>query len=877
MIAEETASNPPPATDDADGERTPPRWVGGLRLGAPPLITALLLGLAVWVIHGQLRDIHYRLVEEAFEALPARAIFLAILATAGSFLTLTGYDWSALRYVGVKVPWSTLSFASFTSYALGNTTGFGILTAGSVRYRVYSAAGLSLPDIARVTLFCALAFGFGITVVGASAALLEPDSAARLLRLPPDSVAIGALLLLGAAAAFILVCFLHRGTLRLGPFSISLPSGEVALAQLAISALDICLTAAVFYALLPGGGPGFGMVLAVFAIALLGGVVSHVPAGLGVFEAVMLIGLEGSLPVDTLTAALFAYRIIYHLLPLMVAAALLGGGEILRTSRGTLAFALTRNLGTWTSRLAPPFVATLTFLGGVMLLFSAATPTTHARLALIEPWIPLPALEISHFVGSIAGLVLLIVSRGLYKRLDAAYWITVVVLSGNVVLALLKGGAVREALVLLVILGILAACRREFYRPSSLLDQPLNLTWAIAFVLALGGMIWLVFFSFRHVEYSRELWWQFEIQSQAPRAMRATLGVVLAGLAFGLLRLLRPAPIAFRLPDKAELDRARAVIQAQDRADANLALLGDKALLFSDSGRAFLMYGVRGRSWVALGDPVGPDEERNELIWRFLELADRHNARAAFYQIRADDLPLYIDAGLVLLKLGEEARVPLAAFSLEGSARSDLRRTVSRSERDGLSVEVLPGGQAAPLMDELSAISDAWLEARNTREKRFSLGFFSPAYVGQFDTALVRFDGRIIAFATILATDTKAEALVDLMRHLPEAPGTTMKYLFVKLLLHYKAEGYRTFSLSMVPLAGMEAHPLAPRWHRFGRFLYAHGEHFYNFQGLRQFKQKFDPEWAPRYLAMPQGANALVLASDIAALCGGGLKGVVSK
>ena len=314
---------------------------------------------------------------------------------------------------------------------------------------------------------------------------------------------------------------------------------------------------------------------------------------------------------------------------------------------------------------------------------------------------------------------------------------------------------------------------------------------------------------------------------------------------------------------------------AQPSADACIALMGDKNFLFSASGNAFVMFGRRGRSWVSLFDPVGPQSEWPELVWRFLESAREQGCRASFYQVRPRTLPVYLDAGLRVYKLGEYAYVPLPEFSLKGKARADLRQALNRGEREQMSLEVLAPGQAN--LTELRAISDAWLAEHSTAEKGFSLGAFSESYVQRCPVALVRLQGLPVAFATLMVTGEADEATVDLMRHVREAPNGTMDYLFAKLLLHFQAEGYRRFGLGMAPLSGMAAHPLAPRWHRMGRLLFAHGEHFYNFQGLRAFKEKFSPEWEARYLAAPGGLTPLFVLTDVAALISGGLRGVIAK
>jgi phosphatidylglycerol lysyltransferase len=258
-------------------------------------------------------------------------------------------------------------------------------------------------------------------------------------------------------------------------------------------------------------------------------------------------------------------------------------------------------------------------------------------------------------------------------------------------------------------------------------------------------------------------------------------------------------------------------------------------------------------------------------------LADRHGGWTIFYEVGAQHLPLYIDLGLTLMKLGEEARVPLTSFSLDGSNRRELRRTQRQMERDGVTFEVLPAAAVPRLLPELQAISEAWLKEKSTREKGFSMGRFDQRYLARFPIALARQQGTIVAFANLWTTLSKTELSVDLMRYTPAAPGRVMQYLFTELMLWGRAQGYQCFRLGMAPFSGLDSRALAPLWTRAGAFVYRHGEHFYNFQGLREYKDKFDPLWEPRYLASPGGVALPRILTNVAALIGGGIKGILAK
>ena len=556
------------------------------------------------------------------------------------------------------------------------------------------------------------------------------------------------------------------------------------------------------------------------------------------------------------------------------------GQPVVEAGASSFCTALTlaaRTVGRWVFGTVPSVMAALTFLAGTTLLFSGATPDLiwHARHVSLS--LPLPLVEVSHFAGSVMGVWLLMLALGIRRRLDAAYVLTMVLLGFGACASVLRGFVYHESLVLLAVMAILFASRRVFTRRASLFSVPLSPGWVVSVGAVLFATVGLMLFAYKHIEYSSDLWWRFELDAQAPRALRALVGMALALLVFALGRLLRPAKPKLATPTVDALAAVEAIVRESADTSANLALMGDKHFLFSESGRTFIMYGIHRRSWIAMGDPVGPEEEWPELLWRFREQCHDHAGRPVFYEVGSEHLSLYLDLGMNLLKLGEDARVPLERFSLDGSRSSALRSVVKRLERDGCSFEVVPQGQTDALLPELRRISDAWLASKNTREKHFSLGWFDEAYVRRFPVAVVRRAGRIEAFATVWLSAGCEEISVDLMRHLPDASNGMMDFLFTNLMLYGRAEGYRWFNLGMAPLSGLPQHELAPLWNRLGGFLFRHGEHFYNFKGLRKYKDKFNPDWRPRYLASSGSLALPTVLGDLSALISGGIGGLVGR
>ena len=850
------------------GQRTLWRWVG-------PLAALLFFTLVVWVLHHQLAHLHVKRVLAHLHAIPSRQVLAALGFTALSYWLLTTYELLALRYLRRVIPYRRILFNAFIAYSFSHTIGFSAFTQTAIRLRLYATARVSAIDVAMVSVFCSVSFGIGLATVAGLSLVLSPEHAAMLLHLDRRWAELVGTLLLTAVCTYALWASFARGTVEIRGWALRAPGPAIGLAQIVLGVLDLSLSCAVLWSLLPASAHvHYITFLGVYAAAVIAGIISHVPGGVGVFEAVILLTLPG-VPTDALLGSLLAYRAVYYLVPLVFGTLLFGSKEV-SAQWGRLARA--RELASqYIAPVVPQIAGALSFLSGALLLFSGATPAIDERLAFLDRFLPLPVLEVSHLVGSIVGLALLVLSRALFRRVRAAYHIAVWLLIAGIFASLLKGLDFEEATLLLLVLAVLVLGRRSFYRPTAILDERFTPVWVASIAGVIMLAVWIGLISHRHVRYSRDLWWTFAFDANAPRMLRASLVVIVLGIAYVLLNLLRPARPEPAVAGPEELARARALIEKSDQTLANAALTGDKRLLFSDSGDAFLMYQTARRSWVALGDPVGSPQGAEELVWRLREMSDHHGADTVFYQASRGCLGLYVDLGLAPLKIGEEARVPLADFSLEGSARADLRQAHRRAQRDGASFEVVPAARVGGLLPQLQPISDAWLAAKSTAEKRFSVGAFSPHYMQKFPLALVRAGGTPVAFANLWTTGTRAELSVDLMRFDPRAPRSTMDYLFIELMLWGKREGYRWFNLGMAPLSGLESHPLAPAWHRVGNFVFRHGEHFYGFEGLRRYKAKFDPTWEPRYLVARGGIALPRVLVEISVLVAGGMKELFAR
>jgi phosphatidylglycerol lysyltransferase len=839
-----------------------------------PLLILALFAIALRVLQDTLARYRYHDVVVYLSSLPIDQVILAVVLTLFGYLVMTGYDTLAFRYIRHPLPYRKIALASFIGYAFNNNVGLSGLVGGSLRYRLYNAWRLSAVDIAKVIAFCTISFWLGFVLLGGTLFIVSPPEVPSAVHLPFNSVRLLGIALLIPAIAYLLWIAIRKEPVRIRQWEFDLPTFGVFLAQVAISSIDWIIAAGVLYLLLPDSLPlTFPRFVAIFFLAQIAGVASNVPGGLGIFEAVILIFLAPFFSASAILGSLVAFRAIYYLFPLFVATILLAAHEIIEKREGVAR--AWRIFGRWAPGIAPHLLAFTTFVGGAVLLFSGATPVLPSRVRWLRHLVPLPLVEISHFFGSIAGALLLLVARGLQRRLDAAYQLTVVVLSVGILFQLFKGADYEEAIILGIMLFALVSSRRHFHRKASLVNESFGPSWIVAILLVLISSAWLGFFAYKHVEYSNDLWWRFQFRGDAPRFLRASVGVLAAMLIVAVRHLLRPAIGEPDPPTPAELELAAEIVRSDPHSQSNLALLGDKPFLFSESRRAFIMYGVEGRSWIAMGDPVGPDEEKSELIWKFRSLCDLHAGWPVFYEVQREHLHFYLDLGLTMQKIGEEARVPLPEFSLEGGSRKWMRKMQRRVESEGCCFEMV--AHADPILDELREISDSWQAEKRTREKGFSLGFFEEGYIRRFPIAVVRRGTRIVAFANVWTTTNGEELSVDLMRHRTDAPNGVMDYMFLQLILWGQQERYGWLNLGIAPLSGLENRSLGTLWNRVGALTYRLGENFYNFQGLRQYKEKFDPVWEPIYLASPGGLALPRILTNLAALISGGLRGVVTK
>jgi len=288
-------------------------------------VSIVIAIVAIFVLAHALRHVDYQEVFAAIGRTRPGLVALALALVATSYGSLTLYDLLALRTIGrSEIPYRIAALASFVSYPIAHGTGAVAVVSPIIRYRIYSLRGLDVVEVAKICFLTGLTFWLGnLTALGLSL-VYEPGAISLIDYIPPAVNRLLAAALLLGIAAFLVWSWLKPRSIGTQRWSVRIPSGPVVLLQIAIGIFDLGAAALAMYVLIPPETHmEFSRVVVVFIAATLLGFASHAPAGLGVFDATIVLGLAGE-DKEPILAALLIFRFLYHFLPFLIALSLFG-------------------------------------------------------------------------------------------------------------------------------------------------------------------------------------------------------------------------------------------------------------------------------------------------------------------------------------------------------------------------------------------------------------------------------------------------------------------------------------------------------------------------------------------------------------------------
>jgi uncharacterized membrane protein YbhN (UPF0104 family) len=463
-----------------------------LRRLMPYLVGAAMFGLALWVLHSTLHRYDLADLQAELAGLTSYQVALAVLFTFLSFVALMGYEHSALTMIGKRLPLPKLALASFATQSIAHSTGFAFLIGATLRYNFYADRGLGIADVAKIQVFFTATFTLGVATLAGSVVMVEPWRLAEAIGLPPVLLRLAAGLALALVIAYVVWgAFFHR-PIRWRGRVLVLPEARATLTQIFFGVADLLAVAAALHVLLPAElGLGYVEVLAIFMASIVVGLMSHVPGSLGVFESAVILLIQPTEPQTLpLIGALLAFRGVYYLLPLVCGVVVLTLSEMHRWRRvlADLADRARLDLGPGT----PQAAAALTFVAGLALLIVAMMPGAAGHAGRPGLHLSSSMAELSRAVEITGGLALLVLSRSLAQQFAVAWrWALVLALAGLAV-CLLAGEPILIAVLLLLVAGVLFACRAMFTRCPASADTWQSPAWAVVLAVTLASSFWLI-------------------------------------------------------------------------------------------------------------------------------------------------------------------------------------------------------------------------------------------------------------------------------------------------------------------------------------------------------------------------------------------------
>jgi phosphatidylglycerol lysyltransferase len=485
--------------------------------------------------------------------------------------------------------------------------------------------------------------------------------------------------------------------------------------------------------------------------------------------------------------------------------------------------------------VVPAITATLNAIAAFALLVGLVVPHVAARKG-VSALFPSNLTGVATVLIGVVSGALLFLAPAVQRRRQVAFWFSFTLIAAGVALALhLRWGLV-ISITLACLVPVYLTYRREFFRRAPFLEPTLTRGWTVTAFCIFVSMGWLLVVSHHSYGVLRSFVAGKATLIGIPQSMWGLIAAAVTFLLLAMLAMLRPRwRRKAAAPNDDAVSRAVAIAQVQRQPEALGVLWDSRQILFSASDEAFLAFAYAGRSAVAFGDPAGPVMDCRELIWAFRELCDRARIRPAFWRVGSAYRTSYLDVGLRLTPIAEQARLDLGRFTLRGPARARLRQALSQGVQLGMTLHMLHPGEALQVANELTTISNSTHPGQTSTVTPP----FCPDSIGHVTVAACLLDERIVAFATLLMTEQPAVAVIDFLGYRPDVPSVTVEFMLTGLVLELQHLGLATLTLGQVALDADD--PLRPRF------------------------ATFDPVWLPLYLAHPRSVEAESALADVAA------------
>ncbi|WP_313757009.1 bifunctional lysylphosphatidylglycerol flippase/synthetase MprF [Tissierella sp.] len=800
----------------------------------------------------ELKSIDYAKTIAIIREFPINRILIFTILGMIAVSSMSLYDFAIVKYLNLNIKSITIFSITFVANTINNISGLGGLTGASIRTMLFKNSTDTKEKIIDYNLLLIPATGIGLSFMMIIALFKYQYIAPIIEKYKLIIVAIVIFIIYFIVYFFIDEIFygLNKGLIHRRDHGRMILKVKLLL----FSFIDWIVAFSLFFTIVRQFNKtvNLDIIFIIFTLGSIAGILSLLPSGVGSFDLVVLLGFQyyGMITEDVL-AILILYRIFYYVIPLIIGIVftLIVQSKSENKLIQFIKISRIKDFINKASVITNLLLSILILSSGVILLLSALIPGIIDRIKIASRLLSFPILQLSRQLSICVGILLIAISREIRMKVKRSYRITMWLLFFGAIFTLIKGFDYEETIFLVIVLIILKMSKESFYRKSLPIDWFKSfLTMILAFIgiLAYMKMGHKILRDFIKVEYFKTL------------ILRGTSWNVLGGIvAYGLLiifviyyeltkdRITKDS----RHEDVDEEKLYKFLHEYEGNFSTHFIFLKDKHLFWSKNNKVLIQYEISHNLAIVLGDPIGDQQYFDEALIEFQDFIDEYGYKSIFYQSSEKLLPFYHNHGYYFFKLGETGLVELDNFDINSPKSRDFRNTLRRFEKDGFIFEFYnEGAMDEKLFLSIKEVSDEWLDDRE--EMGFSLGWFNKEYLNKSKIGIVmnKETKEIIAFASISPSYDNNSASIDLMRFKKNVPSNTMTFLILNLLLKFKEDNYKLFNLGMAPLSNVGITQNAHIQERMAHLVFKYGKHFYSFDGLRKYKNKFDPRWEGRYL-----------------------------
>ena len=491
-----------------------------------------------------------------------------------------------------------------------------------------------------------------------------------------------------------------------------------------------------------------------------------------------------------------------------------------------------------------------TLIVGIILCLSVATPSILLRIKFLRRFVKKDVLVLARFITLTSGGLLILLSQGIKKSVKKSFYIAETVLLISVFSTLLKGLDIEESIITLI-LGIVMYIMKDGFTEKAIkfstkyfANTIIKLSSVTVFFIFISNSVRKVNFFSSHRKYSL----QYLIENKKFILLYVLFVLILSYLA----QYTRTKKITFsKLTDEDFSKIGKFLGEYGGNEFSHLVYLNDKNVYFDKTNTVMIMYRPVQNSVIVLGDPIGKKENFVEAINDFIIYCNEYHMNVCFYEINGENLELYCDQGFRFVKVGQDATLNLNEFSLVGKKNRTWRHVINNFDKGNYEFKVEEATDN--LLSQMKVVSDKWLGNKN--EMGFSLGFFDEDYLKRTKIACIYKDNELLAFANLQPFYDNKTLSIDLMRYDRSNEDGLMDFIFIKLILWGQDNNFEKFYLGMAPLSKVGDKIYSKKKEKILNIVYNTQNKIYNFKGLRNYKDKFKPDWSNKYIAYTSDFN----------------------